>query len=105
MAGERQFGSRCERHSHLDLAAKPDSGEPNNVSCWRSADGEDTSVSWWRSADSEDTMRKLVPKYRAPQVRRSLMLNRNKVVRTLCVSTKPKRRILDRNSAGVRPKY
>ena len=23
-------------------AAKPDAGEPNNVSCWRSADGEDT---------------------------------------------------------------
>ena len=30
-------------------AAKPDAGEPNNVSCWRSADGEDTSVSWCRS--------------------------------------------------------
>ena len=48
---------RCERRSHLDLstdgeatmrkhgaevlctagAAKPDSGEPNNVSCWRSS--------------------------------------------------------------------
>ena len=30
-------------------AAKPDSGEPNNVSCWRSAGGEATSVSWCRS--------------------------------------------------------
>ena len=52
-------------------AAKPDSGEPNNVSCWRSADGEDTSVSCWRSADGEDTSvscwrsadLRMVPKY------------------------------------------
>ena len=26
------------------------SGEPNNVSCWRSADGEATSVGWCRSS-------------------------------------------------------
>ena len=37
-------------------AAKPDSGEPNNVSCWRSADGEDTSVSWCRSTRHPERM-------------------------------------------------
>ena len=60
-------------------AAKPDAGEPNNVSCWRSAGGEDS------VRKPEDSVRE--HKAEAPCTAGAAKPDSN------------------RNSAGVRPKY